>query len=273
MQLLDGRSLKLHILLPPGFPSTAPSLSLSHWTADMSHEWVDNHGNIDKCPYLCADAGDLCGPSFKAVLEYLQQTPPSVSSELPMYSPPIASSAYTGAQSRPEYGNDSGPAIITIEIPELDELDMEQLQALSDDAGEYKRFFEELPQVVVAKNEIQKLRNENLELARQNLAREHPLKEQRDELIALHSRHADLKGRYEASRRELDGLQKQFSWANVLTQLESSCISAKVESTRIQEEFSEGRLGLKEFIDRYQAAKTVEHARQFKLEEFKKLRQ
>ncbi|XP_002738465.1 vacuolar protein sorting-associated protein 37B-like [Saccoglossus kowalevskii] len=112
----------------------------------------------------------------------------------------------------------------------------------------------------------------NRSLAEHNLSREPRLRSGKGRLASLYTQSTKLRSQYERDKQQLDAMASQNSLDTILVMLRSAAGSCEDDAERIADNFLEGNLGAKTFIEQYIAKRKEAHIRRINAEKMMEIR-
>jgi len=197
----SGHAYTLRITLPPRFPAERPTLHVLG-AERFPHEWVNERNEVISHPWLLHwrpenSLVNLC----REILSRFQIDPREQSTGTLATPPPPA---YTSlAQQAPdEQASESRRLPMPMEIPssfpELEGMQLEQLERLQKDDIAFKTFFEGIEAVQTTRRLQEQLLEQNADIANENLTHQEELEALHAEVRALRSTLQDTVDRFDA---------------------------------------------------------------------------
>ena len=227
------------IELGPEFPYKTPKLSVE---PVLNHQWIEGN-EITKFPGLISftinsDLGRVC----QAIIREYEKNPPELTS-----SPSV-------------------PILIHSNIPELNNLDNNQLIALLNDEQYFDDFVEELAPIKALNAELDALIEENEQMANENLEKDSRLHDLQTSVESLSEDFVNLGAKYNEANRRYDEKTAEYSPQNIRQLLEIGVSNAESECEATVESFLEGHQNLNQFLEDFMKVKKLIATRKFKEE-------
>ncbi|PRP74891.1 vacuolar sorting protein [Planoprotostelium fungivorum] len=182
---------------------------------------------------------------------------------------------YPGQQARPPIpakpsalSNTSHTPLPTIPstFQELETRTASELAVLLNDEVEYDTFFNSLSCVQTMKQVRDDLRTKNEEVAKRGLSKESELELLQREIMSRHRVISEKKAILEGKLQKQQEIMKQFSTASMINNLEVAAGEAERSSDRTAEQFLNGTIDQKTFIQNFMQERKLFHLRSAKKE-------
>lgn len=229
--------MTLVIELGPEFPYKTPRLTLD---PNLSHAWIENE-EISKFPGLInftinSDLGRVC----QAIIREFERIPTELAPSVPV--------------------------LVQSSIPELNNLEPDQMLALLNDEQYLDDFVEELAPIKALNAELDTLIEETETLAKENLAKDSALNDLKTTVESLSVEFVNLGAHYNQTSKKYEEKSSEYSPQNIRQLLEIGVSNAESECEETVEAFLEGNQTLSEFLDDFMKVKKLIATRKFKEE-------
>ncbi|XP_071690361.1 vacuolar protein-sorting-associated protein 37 homolog 1 [Rutidosis leptorrhynchoides] len=192
----------------------------------------------------------------------------------PWYSPSVVS---TPSSSRPVTPNSANSNTFTQRVGDrphvspaeaagiivyLKDKSVDELRKLLSDPEAYQRFLLSIDPVRTQNNVRDELRNETLQLARENLEKEPQITELRNQCMIIRtSELASAQEKLNDLTKKKAELLKSYSPSSLLHKLQESMSKTDEESERLHEQLLEKEIDLATFVQKYKKLRVVYHKR------------
>ncbi|KAM7255180.1 hypothetical protein ACFE04_020421 [Oxalis oulophora] len=163
---------------------------------------------------------------------------------------------------RPQSPSQVPPGEAAAIISLLKNRSIEELQKLLSDKEAYQQFLLSLDQVKVQNNIRDELRNETLQLARDNLEKEPRINELRNQCRIIRTTElATAQEKLHELEKQKEEILKFYSPGSIQHRLEEAMNKAEEESENLHRQFLDGEIDLGPFVQKYKKLRTTYHRR------------
>jgi len=299
IQLPNRKLITLRVNLPKDFPRVAPAIQIY---PPVQHRYIDQqmfvtpaaHENLSRW----SNQSNL-GKTMFEVIQKLNQDPPQILTQptnpAPVVTPtPVPQSnppPYPYGQSTqnqppskmapPPYGQPAPTPLVSQPKPQVSHVSMppvpanfaeieaktpSELTQLVNDETEFKKFFEDLPQVQNMRKVRDDLRNTNEDLAKKNLAKEAEIEKLKREISSKQQLINDKRLQFEQKAQRQQEVMKQFSTPALIEHLGLAAQQAETESDAMANKFLSGEMDYKDFLKEFIEKRKLYHLRAAKKE-------
>lgn len=228
------------IELGPEFPYKTPKLTLE---PNLAHDWIENEEIIQFPGLVNFTINSDLGRVAQAIIREFEKNPPEL--------------AVTEA---------SVPTQVQSNIPELNNLDCNQLYSLLNDELNLEDFVDELAPIKTMNAELDTLIEETEELAKENLKKDSKLCELKSAVESLSIEFLNLGASYEQTNKKYEEKTNEYLPQNIRQLLEIGVSNAESECEETVEAFLDGQQPLSEFLEEFMKVKKLIATRKFKEE-------
>ncbi|XP_048779137.1 vacuolar protein sorting-associated protein 37A-like isoform X1 [Ostrea edulis] len=293
---VSGNSnITLVVTLPPLFPQDCPSISVH---PPVYHQWVDSQSKIVNCPNLASfSMHSSLAVVVQSIIDEFKTHPPQPQSHNfgvigPPPFPPATSSmtSYSGSPGLqgyhqspvPQFGtsqsesmqvtgpssedgrySDQVPDVFSA-FPDLKTKSLTELYELQDEEDKILEMIQKLPEVGKFAEEREKISNECIELARNNLSYKPVLEQLRQWILEKNNLCDKTQEEFEQHQGRLMTRSEDFHPSVIQNNLKVALMEAEEESERIVEQFLEKKMDVEEFKQTFLQTRSLCHARRAK---------
>ncbi|KAK5646885.1 hypothetical protein RI129_005349 [Pyrocoelia pectoralis] len=261
----------LHVRLTPEFPNDKPILQIS---PVVVHPWVNTDGDITSAPGLLNFTihSDL-GRVVQAIIREFARNPPPLTTDQSVTTPSgpnLGHEPDTMGRSSPiytyNYSNIQHAISQSMTFPELNTLNLEELQFMNECVEQQEEFVDNLPQMKEMNKGIDDLISNIEELADSNLSKREHFERLNKEIEAKVDLVSKLAYENERLNSVYQSLSEKYSPKNIKEQLREAAEVSNIDSERVAEAFLNGDLDVDKFVTSYTQIRSLNQARKTKEE-------
>ncbi|XP_071125119.1 vacuolar protein sorting-associated protein 37A-like isoform X2 [Mytilus edulis] len=302
-----NNNITLVITLPPQFPQDPPTVTVEPL---VNHPWVDTQGKLIGCPSLSSfTMHSSLGQITQSIIEEFRRSPPSLVSQgfnpgAPMQYPQPGPQpgAQGGPPGYPMYGgynpytspslppqtvtaptipsSSSGPSVPDDELrvpdvfaafPELKTKSLTELNGLLNEEDKILEMIQKMSEVSKMKEDREKLSNECIELAKENLSKKPKIQQMRQWVGEKNQLFERSREEFERDQEKLMSLSDTFHPTNIQTNMKVALMEAEEESEKIVDDFLNKKMEIDEFTQKFLQIRMQSHCRRAKEEKLNQL--
>lgn len=298
--LPNRKLITLRINLPKDFPRVAPAIQVF---PPVQHRFIDQqmfltpgaHENLARW-----NNSSILGKTMFEIIQKLNQEPPQIITQpnpQPVISPTpvpqnnapppypygqnttsqppskIAPPPYVQPNPTPVVAPKPQPQVshvgmppVPANFPEIESKTPSELTQLINDETEFKKFFEDLPQVQNMRKVRDDLRNTNEEIAKKNLSKEAEVEKLKRDIASKQQLIQEKRAQFEQKAQRQQEVMKQFSTPALIEHLGVAAQQAETESDALANKFLSGEVDYKDFLKEFMDKRKLYHLRAAKKE-------